>query len=248
MLNGMAPGTRLSRDLPVPFDPLERAREIEELVMRDSMRRYYRFRASRHYGGIVTADAVGCSFLCAYCWNYRRNLCPGGYGTFYSPQQVVEKLRTIGATKGISLFRVSGAEPVLGERSFHHLLEVLRAGRFVIETNGLILGHQPDLIDFLVQRDVSVRVSIKGWNPETFEKITGASGEFFPLPLAALRRLEEAGVEAWPAVMGDLFGRNGVEELARVLREKGISSRIEVEYLERYPFVAENLKRRGWSG
>jgi uncharacterized Fe-S cluster-containing radical SAM superfamily protein len=235
-------------DLPVPFDPLARAREIEAIVMRDSMRKYYRFRASRHYGGIVTADAVGCCFLCAYCWNYRRNLCPETYGTFYAPQQVVEKLRAIAAKKGISLFRVSGAEPVLGERSFHHLLEVLRAGRFILETNGLILGHQPGLIDFLVQRDVSVRVSIKGWNPETFEKITGARGEFFSLPIVALKRLEEAGVEAWPAVMGDLFGWEGVEELTRILREKGISGRIEVEYLERYPFVAENLKRRGWSG
>jgi uncharacterized Fe-S cluster-containing radical SAM superfamily protein len=235
-------------DLPVPFDPLARAREIEAIVMRDSMRKYYRFRASRHYGGIVTADAVGCCFLCAYCWNYRRNLCPETYGTFYAPQQVVEKLRAIAAKKGISLFRVSGAEPVLGERSFHHLLEVLRAGRFILETNGLILGHQPGLIDFLVQRDVSVRVSIKGWNPETFKKITGARGEFFSLPIVALKRLEEAGVEAWPAVMGDLFGREGVEELTRILREKGFSGRIEVEYLERYPFVAENLKRRGWSG
>jgi uncharacterized Fe-S cluster-containing radical SAM superfamily protein len=235
-------------DLPVPFDPLARAREIEAIVMRDSMRKYYRFRASRHYGGIVTADAVGCCFLCAYCWNYRRNRCPETYGTFYAPQQVVEKLRAIAAKKGISLFRVSGAEPVLGERSFHHLLEVLRAGRFILETNGLILGHQPGLIDFLVQRDVSVRVSIKGWNPETFEKITGARGEFFSLPIVALKRLEEAGVEAWPAVMGDLFGREGVEELTRILREKGFSGRIEVEYLERYPFVAENLKRRGWSG
>ena len=238
----------MTADLPVPFDPLDRAREIEAVVMRDGMRKYYRFRASRHYGGIVTADAVGCCFLCAYCWNYRRNLCPGEHGTFYSPQQVVEKLRAIGAKKRISLFRVSGAEPVLGECSFHHLLEVLQAGRFIIETNGLILGHHPELIDFLVQRQVSVRVSIKGWNPETFETITGARGEFFFLPLQALRRLEEAGVVAWPAVMGDLFGREGVAELSRVLRERGISGRIEVEYLERYPFVAENLKRRGWKG
>ena len=241
-------GTTTSADLPVPFDPLERAGEIEGMVMKDGMRKYYRFRASRHYGGIVTADAVGCCFLCAYCWNYQRNLCPGEYGTFYPPGQVVEKLQAIAAKKGIRLFRVSGAEPVLGERSFHHLLEVLRAGRFILETNGLILGHEPGLIDFLVQRDVSVRVSIKGWNPQTFEKITGARREFFPLPILALARLEEAGIEAWPAVMGDLFGRDGVEELTRVLRGQEITGRIEIEYLERYPFVVGNLKKRGWRG
>lgn len=241
-------GTTTSADLPVPFDPLERAGEIEGMVMKDGMRKYYRFRASRHYGGIVTADAVGCCFLCAYCWNFQRNLCPGEYGTYYPPGQVVEKLRAIGIRNGIRLFRVSGAEPVLGERSFHHLMEVLRAGRFILETNGLVLGHQPGLIDFLVQRDVSVRVSIKGWNPQTFEKITGARREFFSLPILALARLEDAGIEAWPAVMGDLFGRDGAEELTRVLREEGISGRIEIEELERYPFVVENLKRRGWNG
>jgi len=231
---------------PIPFDPIERARTIEDLVMKDGMRKYYRFRASRHYGGIVTADAVGCCFLCSYCWNYRRNECPEKYGEFSTPQEVVEKLRVIGEKKRIRLFRVSGAEPVLGSRSFHHLLEVLRAGRFVLETNGLIMGYDPDLVDFLVTRDVSVRVSVKGWNPETFEKITGAKSEYFLYPLRALKRLQDADVRAWPAVMGDLFGLGGMAELSGRLREMGIRSRIETEYLKQYPFVVQHMKERGW--
>jgi uncharacterized Fe-S cluster-containing radical SAM superfamily protein len=51
-----------------PFDAFERASEVEKIVMEGSQRKYYRFRSSRHYGGIVTADAVGCNILCAYCW------------------------------------------------------------------------------------------------------------------------------------------------------------------------------------
>jgi putative SOS response-associated peptidase YedK len=31
---------------------------MESIVMQGGKRKYYRFRASRHYGGIVTADAV----------------------------------------------------------------------------------------------------------------------------------------------------------------------------------------------
>ena len=46
------------------FDPLERASQIEALVMKDNARKYYRFRYARFYGGICTADAVGCNLLC----------------------------------------------------------------------------------------------------------------------------------------------------------------------------------------
>ena len=45
-----------------PFDPFVRASEVEKIVMEGSRRKYYRFRYSRHYGGIVTADAVGDSW------------------------------------------------------------------------------------------------------------------------------------------------------------------------------------------
>ena len=73
-------------DLEFPFDPLERAAQTEQLVMQGEKRIYSRFRASRYYGGIATADAVGCSFLCAYCWNYDRNLRPEPEDTWHTPQ------------------------------------------------------------------------------------------------------------------------------------------------------------------
>jgi uncharacterized Fe-S cluster-containing radical SAM superfamily protein len=228
-----------------PFDPLQRAAEVEAIVMQDEKRKYYRFRASRHYGGIVTADAVGCPFLCAYCWNYGRNEFPGRFGEFYSPSGVVEKLTAIARKKGITLFRISGAEPVLGRASYEHLLQVVKAGRFIIETNGLILGARPELIGPLKGLDLAVRISMKGWDGESFERISGAKREFFEYPLIALKQLIGAGIDAWPAVMGDLFGTGGTRLLAARMEDAGIRTRIETEYLERYPFVVANLRQRG---
>ena len=65
-----------SMPLSMPFDPIQRSREVEQIVMKGDKRRYYRFRFAKFYGGIITADALGCNLLCAYCWNYSRNLNP----------------------------------------------------------------------------------------------------------------------------------------------------------------------------
>jgi uncharacterized Fe-S cluster-containing radical SAM superfamily protein len=230
----------------LPFDPLARAAEMEAVVMQDKKRKYYRFRASHHYGGIVTADAVGCPFLCAYCWNYRRNEFPERFGEYYAAEAVVEKLTSIARGKGIRLFRISGAEPVLGPASFDHLLQVITAGRFIIETNGLILGARPDLAEQLGGLNVAVRISIKGWDGQSFERLSSAKREFFKYPLIALKTLLGAGVDAWPAVMGDLFGTEGTRCVAALMEEMGIRTRIETEYLERYPSVVSNMRQRGW--
>lgn len=231
---------------PVPFDPDRRAADVETMVMRGGKRKYYRFRASRHYGGIVTADVVGCSFLCAYCWNYGRNECPEKYGKYYAARDVVAKLAAIAQIKGISQFRMSGAEPILGTASFDHLLQVARAGRFIIETNGLVLGYHPELVDRLKGKDVAVRVSIKGWDTESFERLSGAKAKFFEYPFIALKRMIASGINAWPAIMGDLFGGEGICQLKERMDAMDIHTHIETEYLERYPFVIGNLKRRGW--
>ena len=229
-----------------PFDPIERSSEIENIVMRNSSRRYYRFRHSGHYGGIVTADAVGCNLLCAYCWNYQRNQLPGSYGSYYTPEKVAEKLLKISSKKGISLFRISGAEPVLGRRSMEHLVEIVKLidSRFVLETNGLILGHMPELADMLRGLDISVRVAVKGWDERSFERITGALGKAFWYQLTAVSELSRREVDVWPAVMYDIFGKEGLEQIENLLREIGVS-KVEREDLERYPFVMNNLRKRG---
>lgn len=238
-----------------PFDPLERAREVEEIVCKNDSRKYYRFRFSKYYGGIVTADAVGCCFLCAYCWNYFRNLNPEKYGDFYSSKEVADNILKISRKRSCERIRISGAEPVLGKTSFEHLLKTFRilyenleVPEFILETNGLVLGYYPELINPLTKfkNFLFVRISIKGWDEKSFELITGARGRYFEYPLTALKNLTENGIRAWPAVMYEIFKRKGMEILIEKLKKLRISPRdIETEYLEPYPFVLKNLRKRG---
>ena len=240
--------------LAMPFDARQRSAEAERLVMSGEKRLYSKFRAAPYYGGIATADAVGCSFLCAFCWNYRRNEDPAHGGKFFSPQDVADELLAIARRRSLTRFRVTGSEPILGDGSFDHLLKVMGLvldaeprSSFILETNGLMLGAHQDWARRLTRPRVLVRLAVKGVDPESFERITGARKEFFRYPLLALRNLEEAGAKAWPALMEDLFSAAQVKTLENTLRDEGILSELELETLERYPSVLENLKRRGVS-
>lgn len=239
-------------ELEFPFDPVRRSEEAERLVMSGGKRLYHKFRAAPYYGGIATADAVGCSFLCAYCWNYGRNLDPARFGRFTAPDEVARILLRIARRRFFRLYRITGSEPILGEASFHHLLKVVTyilreepRSEFVLETNGLLLGYTEGLAEQLRIPNLSVRVSLKGTDENFFEKITGARRNFFPYPLRALRNLEERGVRVWPALMGDFFTEEDVNRLKRTLQEFGIRAGLETESLEPYPFVLENLRKRG---
>jgi len=238
----------------VPFDPIVRAETVESLVMKGNKRLYHRFRAAPYYGGIATADAVGCSFLCAYCWNYGRNLNPSRYGTYFSPVEVASHLLSIARKKSFYLYRITGSEPILGVSSLKHLLEVLkilfredRRAIFILETNGFILGRKKELVDDLAFNNIRVRISLKGTDSESFEKISGAKKEFFHDPFIALKQLEEKGIKVWPAVMIDFFNDEEIHNLKTTLKENKIKSDLELEVLEAYPFVLENLKRRNIS-
>ena len=241
--------------LKIPFDPIERAKEVEEIVMKGLERKYYRFRFVYYYGGIVTADTVGCCFLCAYCWNYFRNVDPKKYGKFYSSEEVARKMIKIAENKNCTKFRISGAEPVLGKKSLGHLVNVIeivskRFKRldFILETNGLIFGYYPELIKMLFpfRNFLFVRISVKGWDEKSFERISGAKKEFFNYQLIALKNLLKNGINVWPAIMYEIFGGKGLEMLNEKIKKFGVKlEEIEIEYLEKYPFVLENLKKRG---
>lgn len=237
--------------LNLPFNPLQRSQEAESAVMQEDRRLYHRFRPAPYYGGIATADAVGCSFLCAYCWNYFRNLNPTRFKNFYSPKAVTSKLLNIARKKSFQLFRVSGAEPILGEKSFEHLVEVIKIifenkphSKFILETNGFFLGYKTDLTERLRFKNLYIRVCLKGTDKESFQLITGAKKEFFEYPLRAIKALQDKSIRAWPALMRDLFSAEEIKQLEHLLDEWNIDAELELEGLEAYPFVAENMKRR----
>ncbi len=237
-----------------PFDPIARSAEAEGAVVRNGARLYHRFRAAPYYGGIATADSVGCNFLCAYCWSYRRNEDPGGAGRFYHPEKAATELLRIAERRAFNLFRVTGSEPVLGEESFRHLLALLDLvsresprSLFIVETNGFMLGLRKEFCRDLRRPNVRVRVSLKGTDPESFERTSGARAEFFRYPIEALSELKRLGVDCGPAIMSGLFSREQMASLRADLRSSGLSIPLEEEYLEPYGFVLENLRKRGIS-
>jgi uncharacterized Fe-S cluster-containing radical SAM superfamily protein len=238
----------------LPFNPLQIAEDTERIVMRGLSRKYHRFRPAPYYGGTATADQVGCCLLCAYCWNYERNLnAERAQGGYHTPDAVAKKLLDIARRKHYRKVRLSGAEPVLGQASLEHLCKIIETVTteeprldFILETNGLLFGHQPEFARELKEFNrLQVRVCLKGWDEKSFESISGAEGRYYELPLRGLRTLLQNDVTAWPAAMYETFGAQGIDELGTKLREYGIKAQeLEVEYLEPYPFVLANMKKR----
>jgi len=220
------------------FDPIKRSEEVEAIVMKGPARAYYRFRFARFYGGIITADAIGCNLLCAYCWSFQKNLSPEGQGEFYRPSEVALKLRKLSRSNDCDQYRISGSEPFLGEASAKHIERIINVvgGSWVIETNGLIIGYQPKILDLFKNLDIFWRVTIKGHNKEIFEKVTGAKGEFFKYPLQAIDELKARGLRLQVAYNPEFVRLN----LPRI--------DVEHEKLHTYSGVAARMKARGLRG
>jgi uncharacterized Fe-S cluster-containing radical SAM superfamily protein len=227
----------------LPFDVIDRSKEIESFVMDQGMRRYYRFRWAPFYGpaGIVTGDMLGCNFLCAYCWNYARNEKPG-YDAFHSPGDVAAKLRSIAKGKSCSQYRLSGAEPFLGKASARHVAQVIESldgyNQFVIETNGFMLGLEPSIVDAFKDYDnIFWRVTIKGHDASTFEKVTGCQGKYYQLPLMAIDFLAAEGLNYQVAFNPDIVKRSALKLPP--------GADIEFERMRSYAGVKERMKSRG---
>ena len=206
-----------------PFDPLDLANETEKIVTRrfehGVKRKYVAFYSAPVYQGIATGYAVGCCLRCIYCWtNWSRDF-PERFGRFYSSEEAARELIQ-SALKGITSpawkrfkdlkvkkFRISGCEPTLGKEHLLGLLAHLSDQRypFYLETNGILLGSDPDYIEGLAKfaRMLYVRVSFKAATPEGFTARTGAIGRYYELPFIALRGLLKAGIFARAAAMTD---------------------------------------------
>jgi uncharacterized Fe-S cluster-containing radical SAM superfamily protein len=207
-----------------PFDPLELAKQTEQIVTREGSegleRKYTDFYAVPVYGGIATGYAAGCCLRCIYCWsNWSRDF-PEKFGGFYSAKEVAQRLFKAAedgivyseywrkAIPKVNKLRISGCEPTLGKE---HLLSVLKYVKdskynlFILETNGTLLGTDRDYVKRLAEfkSKLYVRISFKAATPEGFTKRTGAIGEYWELPFKALRYLLDEGVYARAAAMTD---------------------------------------------
>lgn len=231
------------------YDPLELAEDLQPLVVKGSSRKYYRLgRKGMWYGGIATADCLGCSLKCVFCWSNKPRDNPEKMGRFYEPEEVYESLLHCARKEGYSLMRVSGNEPSLARE---HLLSLLAAVdssqyRFILETNGIHIDQ--DLARSLSEFDcLHVRVSLKGANADEFHLLTGARGEAFQLQLDALRNLASNGVSCHAAVMSSFSTEKNLSRLKEELHKihRALPRALEEEGLILYPHVEKRLKKAG---
>ena len=236
------------------IDPIKLSKIVEEEVVRNGMRKYFRFRGGRWYGGIATGDVVGCNLSCGFCWGWRVRDNVRSVGFFVSVDESVRRLVEICRRRGYKLVRLSGGEPTIG---FSHMIEVARkitslGYTFILETNGILIGYYKELADELASlSNVVVRVSLKGCNPSEFSMLTLAPGEYFEYQLKALENLLRAGLEPgrefYPAVMVSFSSEDSFRELVERLSRihPVLAKEIDIEYVILYRHVKEILRKRG---
>jgi uncharacterized Fe-S cluster-containing radical SAM superfamily protein len=232
------------------IDPIVLAEETGKRVNSGEKRKYYRFRSAPYYGGIATADCVGCCLRCLFCWSWHILIQPEKVGRFYSPEEVVRTLLSLARKKGFDQVRISGNEPTLHRPHLLKVLELIpKEIRFILETNGILIGHDPTYAKDLSRfPHLYVRVSLKGACPEDFRRLTQVKPERFDYQIKALEYLTEEGVDCFPAVMTNFSSQEEIKRLRK--RLKGVKpdfEDFEEEELILYPFVQENLKKAGLS-
>ena len=226
------------------YNPVELSKKTEEIVNKGKMKKYYRFRATGFYGGIATADTVGCNLRCKFCWSSNSVWNAKNTGTFYSPEQVAYNLNSIASKKGYNQVRISGGEPTIGRE---HLLEVLKNVNpsllFILETNGILLGIDKTYIEQLYDfKNLHVRVCLKGSTPEEFTWLTGAKIGF-EYQLKALEHLRDKTMKFNIALVSlredkqELFKRLTDMDLGKIM--------IEDEEITLYPHVKKRLEKEG---
>lgn len=236
------------------YDPLELSRAVESLVTRCSdglvERKYFRFRGGRWYGGISSADVIGCNLRCRFCWAwYFRDRHDLGY--FLSPQEVFKRLISIATKGGYRYLRLTGGEPTISRKHLIEILKLVENSRysFIIETNGILLGadlsYAKELSKF---NNVYTRISFKGTNPQEFAILTGAVPEGFKLQLQALRNLLDAGLKPGKDFgVATMIGFSPDENIAKfVATLSAIDERlvdVDWEYVLTYPHVMRLLRQ-----
>ncbi len=184
------------------YDPLKRAEEIHRVVARTKggleERLYFRFRGGKWYGGVASADVIGCNLSCKFCWAWYFKDSPKK-GSWHSYVEAGEKLVSIASRGGYEYVRLTGGEPTI---AWDHLVKLIdyvtsRGYRFIVETNGILIGACEKLSEELskYRSRILVRVSFKGVTPQEFSFLTGASGSSWHLQLNALRNLLRSGLK-----------------------------------------------------
>lgn len=239
------------------FDPFEMTRKVEKVVTKGNRRRYTGFGTTPDYRtGVATGYAAGCNIRCVYCWANESRDKPEIAKVFYSPQEVFDRLYDIvKANPPIDKMRISGGEPTLGKE---HLLEVIElceksdCKMFVLETNGILLGQDNDLLKELKKfKKLYVRLALKAGTPESFSRITGVIPEAFDYPFEAIKRLRETNIYFSVASMcGDPRFMTPYERVSLLTKlgqiDPNLVLNLEEETVFLYPSTMKRLNQQNW--
>jgi uncharacterized Fe-S cluster-containing radical SAM superfamily protein len=221
---------------------------MARVVCRGIARKYHRFRPARFYGGIATADCVGCCLRCVFCWSWDQVLRPEVFGELTTPEEVADRLLRIARKKGFRQVRISGNEPTIGREHLIRVLELVpRELAFILETNGILIGYDRSFARDLARfENLYARVSLKGTDEVEFSRLTGAHPTGFELQLKALENLAREQVRAHPAVMVSFSSPQNVSALRRRLgRIHPEYEDIEIEELVFWGDVEDRVKKAG---
>jgi uncharacterized Fe-S cluster-containing radical SAM superfamily protein len=222
------------------YDPIKLSKKIEALVIKGDMKKYYRFRPAGFYGGIATADTVGCNLRCKFCWSSNSVWNANNVGEFYTPENVAEILNNIANKKGYHQIRISGGEPTIGKKHLITLLENIDPNYlFILETNGILLGENKTYIEELSKfKNLHIRICFKGCNSKEFSMLTGAKNGF-DYQLKALEYLKEKNLSFNIAMVSVYTDKKCFfDKLIEMGLEKIM---IEEEEIKLYPLVRKRL-------
>jgi uncharacterized Fe-S cluster-containing radical SAM superfamily protein len=226
------------------YNPIELTGRIENIVLQGEKKKYYRFRPNRFYGGIATADTVGCNLRCKFCWSANSVWNAAQTGQFYTTEEVAETLLNIAESKRYHQVRVSGGEPTIGKIHLLSLLEFVHPDlRFILETNGILLGADETYVEELsVFNNLHVRVCIKGVDAEEFTFLTGAESGY-DYQMKALDALRNSTISFNIALVSIKEDKQSFYER---LRDRGLDTiMVEEEKITLYPQVRKRLEREG---
>ncbi|MBJ38953.1 MAG: hypothetical protein CMD83_10895 [Gammaproteobacteria bacterium] len=127
------------------------------------------------------------------------------------------------------------------------MLELVEHSEFVyiLETNGMTIGHDPKLSTALSRfKNLHVRVSIKGSSPAQFHELTGARPDSYWLPYRAMERLIDEKISCNACLMASFSDEKDIETVKQRLLKihPGILRSLETESITLFPKVKQRLK------
>ena len=233
------------------FDPIALAAATEAVVVDGARRKYVQLgRPLRFYGGTTSATEVGCNLRCKFCFSDKPVWKPKKTGRFYTPQQVFDGLAKSARKYGHKIISASASEGTIGREHLMQLLDLVEESEFVyvLETNGMILGNDPEYAQALAKyKKLHVRVSIKGDNPKLYNELTGAHPNSYELPYKALSHLINSGVSCNACLMSSFSDEEGIKRVKGKLIDvhPGILKSLEIEKITMFPKVAMRLSNKG---